>query len=155
LTERASLRVWNLVKAASGIGVERATLLLLPPPPPDEPCPEVLDDPEREVPPVDTVALEEMLLFVLVLESTVALEPVVEDGESAELELTLDVANEVFVFAETNADVEDAGVERPTVEDGESNPLLEDDDAEAPAPDDDPAVLDAAVWGLLVEEDWM
>ena len=140
LTESASLRRWNWLRALRGTGVETMVpleLLLPPPPPPDELA---LDG--RVVPVVEVLALDEMLLEVLVLESTLAFEP--EEGDSAEPELTLDSADDVPRFAADSAEVEDAGDERPPEVEGVNSVLLAGADEAAPAPEDDPAVLDAA-----------
>jgi hypothetical protein len=125
---------------------------MLPPLLPDPAA--VLEDAEREVPLTEVVALEEMLLVVLVFESTVALVLALEDGDSAEVEATLEAADVVLTFAEANAEVDDAGDETPAVEDGVSSALPGDGVAPAPAPDDEPAVFDAiAEEELLVKED--
>ncbi len=125
-------------------------------PPPELPCPPDPDDPAREVPLVETVALDEMLLFVLVFESTVALDPAVEAEASADSELTLDAALVFEVAAVVSADVEDVFEETPALEEGDNSEVAADADADAPAPDDDPAVLDIpAGEPLLVAEDWM
>jgi hypothetical protein len=113
-----------------------------PPPPPDEPAEDV--PVERDVPLTEVFALDEMLLPVLVLDSTVELALAVEEGDSAEFELLFDIPSAVPVLAEASADVE-AADEIALPEDGVNNALPGEADAPAPAPDDDPAVFDTAV----------
>jgi hypothetical protein len=131
-----------------------------PPPPPEleEPALAELVDDVREVPLKDVVALEEMPVEVLVLDKTVAVVLDVEDGDSAEVELlALLETDEVkpMLFGDS-ADVEDAVDPTPTVEEAVSIALPLEAVTPAPAPDEEPAVLDAvALEVLLVEEDWM
>ena len=126
------------------------TGVVLPPPPLDEP----LD--ARVVPVVEVLALDEILPVVLAVESTVVLAPVVEAGDSAALELTLDTAEVVLLFAGASAEVEDAGDESAPEVEGINNELPEEADDAAPAPEDDPAVFDAAGVEVLPDGvDWM
>jgi hypothetical protein len=95
------------------------------------------------VPPRDVVALEEMLVVVLVLDSTVALELAVDDGESAEVGLNIDAV--VLWFREASAEVAAAGDDTADdAADAVSSAFPPLADPPAPAPDDDPAVFDAA-----------
>jgi len=153
LIESASLRRWKRLKALRGTGVETSAppVLPLPPPPPEE-----LELDAREVPLDDVFALEEMLLPVLVLDSTVERVLAVEEGDSAEVELAfVDKAVAVFWLAAARADVEDAADERAPPEEGFRS-VPEDEDEAAPAPDDEPAVCDCDVEEELgVKEDWM
>lgn len=111
---------------------------------------------ERVVPPKDVVALEETLLEVLALDRTVALLAAVEDGERAEVEATLEAADVVLTLLDASAEVVEAGAETPAVEEGDKSALPGEAATPDPAPDDDPAVVDAvAADELLVEEDWM
>lgn len=113
---------------------------------------EALDDAGREVPLTDVVALEETPVLVLVLDNTVALELDVEEGESADVELTLDAFDAVLALPEASADVDDA--DGMAVEDAVSSAFPELEDAPAPAPEDEPAVFDAMAAGaLLIEVD--
>lgn len=132
-------------------------LLLLPLPPPEEPEADVPD--ERVVPLVDVFALDEMLVFVLLLDSTVVLALAVEEDESAELELTLDMPGAALRLEEASADVDDTGAETALVEDGVSSALPGDADAPEPAPEDEPAVLPEVELDVVEEEllnaDWM
>ncbi len=127
------------MKALSGTGCARARLLLelLPEPPL---APELAVDVVREVPLAAVVALEEMLVVVLVVASTFVFVVLFDVVESAELGSTLEVAVTVCVFAGESADVEDAGVETPLVEDGASRELLAPEEPE-PAPAEEPCVV--------------
>jgi hypothetical protein len=157
LMESDSLRRWNWLIALKGTGVETTVplLLLLPPPPPPPPPP--LEEPvfdARVVPLVEVLALDEMLLVVL--ESTLLLVLDVEADESAEPVLTLESADGVLRLAEESAEVEDAGDERPPEVEGVNRELPEALEARAPAPEDEPAVFDAAPEEALpAGEDWM
>ena len=68
--------------------------------------------------------------------------PAVEAVESAELEFTLEIAGVELVLPEDRAEVEAVAGETPFVVDGVSRELLERFEP-APAPDDEPPVLDA------------
>lgn len=98
----------------------------------------------RVVPLKDVFALEEMLPEVLVVDNTFALVVDVDDRESADVELMLDWPATVLTLDETSADVVDAAVETPTVEDGVSSALPGDGVFPDPAPEDDPAVFGVA-----------
>lgn len=138
--ESDSLVGMKRVNALNGTGVEREGLLLeLPelPLPPDE----LFDEVPRDVPLSEVVALDEVPVLVLVLESSVEFVPEVDDEESAELEFTPDAADVVVVLPDDNADVEADAEETPLFSDDDSNDLLEAVVA-APAPDDEPAVFD-------------
>jgi hypothetical protein len=142
LIESASLVGTKCANALNGTGVCSAELLVLldppPPPPPDELPVEV----DRDVPLTDVVALEEVEVPVLVVESTVELVPVVDAEDSAELEFTGDAADVDVVLPDANADVDDDAEETPLVDaDGVSSDVLDPPEAD-PAPDDDPAELD-------------
>lgn len=151
--ESASLCVLKCVMALKGTGVwTRDVLVPLDPPELEEP--EVV---VREVPLKDVVALEEMLVEVLVLDRTVALVLAVEDGDSAEVELTFAERAEVkpMLFGDS-ADVDDVADPTPAVDEGANIALPVEGATPDPAPDDEPAVFDAvALEVLLVEEDWM
>ena len=124
---------------------------MLLPPLPDE-APPV----EREVPLREVFALDEMLLLVLLLDSTVELAPAVEEGDSAEEELTLDRGDKVLMLAVASAEVDDAGDEMLLAEEGVNSEFPEEADAPAPAADDEPPLFDVAVEAELpVNEDWM
>jgi hypothetical protein len=143
LTESDSLLGMNLVNALNGTGVAKEALLVeLPEPllplPPDE----LLDEVPRDVPLSDVVALEEVPVLVLVLESSVELVPEVEDEESAELEFTLEAADVIVVLPADKADVEAVVEETPLFSEADSKDVVEAVVA-APAPDDEPAVFDA------------
>jgi len=115
-------------------------------------------DDVREVPLNDVVALEEMLVEVLVLDKTVAFVLAVEDGDSAEVEVTFDDAADVVpvLLLEDRADVDDVADPTPVVEEGASMALPVEGATPDPAPEDEPAVFDAvASEVLLVEDDWM
>src|ERR1700722_1890482 len=126
-----SLCVLKCVIALNGTGVCTRVvpvLVLL-----DPPALEELEVLLREVPLKDVFALEEMLVEVLALDKTVAFVAAVEDGDSAEVGVTLLEREEGVNMA--------FPVEGATPE---------------PAPDDEPAVFDAVAFEvLLVEEDWM
>jgi hypothetical protein len=138
LIESDSLDGTKCVNVLNGTGVAREGLLLELPDPPPPP----LEELEREVPLSDVVALDEVPVDVLVLESTVELVPAVEAVESAELEFTLEIAGVELVLPEDRAQVEAVAGETPFVVDGVSRELLERFEP-APAPDDEPPVLDA------------
>jgi len=115
-------------------------------------------DDVREVTLNDVVALEEMLVEVLVLDKTVAFVLAVEDGDSAEVEVTFDAAADVVpvLLLEDRADVDDVADPTPVVEEAVNIALPVEGVAPEPAPDDEPAVFDAVASDvLLVEEDWM
>jgi hypothetical protein len=143
------------VKALSGTGMESVGLPVLEPPPEPPPEPDEALTAGRVVPLREVFALEEMPVEVLVLDKTVLLELVVEAGDSAELDLTVDAFNAVLCFAEASAEVEDAGDdETPVTEVGDSSAVPDDAEPPAPAPEDDPAVFEAMAAGaVLIEED--
>jgi len=119
--------------------------LLLPPDDDDE---VVLVDAARDVPLTEVVALEEIPVLVLALLRTVF---VADDGESAELEFTFSAVEVVLTPADDSADVEEAGL---VLEDVVSSAFPELAAAPDPAPDDDPALLDAtAVGAVLMDVD--
>jgi hypothetical protein len=144
------------VNALSGTGVGRGAAPLLPDPPAGDAPPEaLLDVDERVVPEGDVVALEEIEVDVLAVVSTVAFEPVVELGESADVDATLDTAG-VVTLPGDSAEVDDGGVDTPTVDEGVKSALPEEGVTPDPAPDEDPAVLDATADDELpVNEDWI
>jgi len=109
-----------------------------PPPPPDELPVEV----DRDVPLTDVVALDDVAVVVLVVESTVEVVPVVDDEDSAELEFTGDAADVDVVLPDANADVVDDADETPLDDVGVSSDVVDPPEPD-PAPDDDPSVLDA------------
>ena len=116
------------------------------PPPPDGDCVLVPDDAAREVPLTEVVALEEIPVLVLV--RTVF---VVEDGDSAELELTLSAVDVALTPEDDSTDVEEAGLELEDVLRSAFPALAA---APDPAPDDEPALLEAtAVGAVLMEVD--
>jgi hypothetical protein len=142
----------NLVNALNGTGVASEALAVeLPelPLPPDE----LPDEVPRDVPLSDVVALDEVPVPVLVLESTVELVPDVDDVESAEVEFTLDAPDVIAVLPADNADVEADTEETPLFSDDDSNDAVEAVVA-APAPDDEPAVFDAVAGTVPVVVDW-
>ena len=151
LMESDSLCVWKCANALSGTGLA-GPLLLLPPEPPTPPPPPdvlplldpVLEEPvvlERLVPLCEVLALEDVLVVVLVLARTedCAVELV---DRSADVDETLDVAVVVPELLDNSADVDAEAEETPLVTLGVNRPLvavlLPD-----PAPDDEPAVLEA------------
>jgi hypothetical protein len=90
-------------------------------------------------------------VFALALDITFELAFPLEAVESDEVWLTF---NDTFVVPEASADVDDAGVEMPLVEDALNSAFPELADAPDPAPDDDPAVFDAtAVGAVLIDDD--
>ena len=151
--ERGSLCLRRVVKALSGTGVERAPTL----PAFDEPPPELPDADARVVPASEVLALEEILDVVLVLERTVCVEVEVEEGASADVDAALGMAAvAVLMFPEARAEVDEAGVETPVVEEGVKRELPAEAAAPDPAPEDEPAVFDTGVVDALpVNEDWM
>src|ERR1700685_3006787 len=115
--ESGSLCVRMVVKVLSGTGVGSVVeFVVLAELPPDA---ELLDEVERVVPASEVLALEEMLDVVLVLERTVCVEVEVDEGASADVDAELDVvAVVVLTFPGARADVDDAEVETPVVEEG-------------------------------------
>ena len=87
-----------------------------------------------------------MPVLVLALERTDGVE---EPDASAELEFTLSVA---FAFTDDNAEVEDAGLERLALFDGDSSAFPPEALAPEPAPDDEPALFDATAVGAVEME---
>ena len=146
MIESDSLVGTNFVKALSGTGVASDELLLLLDPPPPPLPPPLLDelpvDVARDVPLNDVVALDDVPVFVLVVESTVEFVPAVDAEDSAELEFTLDAADVVPVFPDDNAEVDAVAEETPLVADEVSFDVVAAPELE-PAPDDDPCVADA------------
>ena len=110
---------------------------------PAPPAPDELVDAGREVPLEDVFALAEMLVVELAFDSTVVRELAVEEGDSAEVVLAFVAVDVVLVLAEYGAEVE-AREEVRATEDGVNSVLVGEDDALAPAPEDDPAVFDVA-----------
>ena len=95
------------------------------------------------VPANDVFALDDMLLEVLALDKTVAVVVAVEDGDSADVDATLDAAVVVLTLPETKADVVEAGAETPAVEEGlKQRVTRRSATTPEPAPDDEPAVFD-------------
>jgi hypothetical protein len=129
------------VKALSGTGCDVVVEPELDaPPPPPEPLPPV--DVERVVPLADVFALDETVSELLELAMT--LEPIVAElaeFDNGDVEVTDVVA--LFVCAlELRADVWDAAEETPFVADVVSKEPV-DPLEPAPAPEDEPAVLEA------------
>ena len=144
MIESASLVGTKCANALNGTGVWSAELLLelLDPPPPPPPA-ELPVEVDRDVPLADVVALDDVAVLVLVVESTDEVVPVVDDVDSAELEFTGDAADVVVVLPEANADVDDDAEETPLDDaDGVSSDVVAPPPPD-PAPDDDPAVLEA------------
>lgn len=140
MIESDSLVGIKCVNALKGTGVANERLLfeLLELPPPEEP---LLDELARDVPLSDVVALDDVPVLVLTLESTVELVPDVEEVESAELPFTLDVAGVELVLPDDNAEVEEVVEETPLVADAVSNDVVEPVEP-CPAPEEEPAVFD-------------
>jgi hypothetical protein len=125
-------------------------------PPPEEPGTALVVVEARVVPANDVVALEEMLRDVLALDKIVVVVVAVEDGDSADVEATLDAAVVVLTLPETRADVVEAGDETPVVDEGLKSALPGEATTPEPAPDDEPAVFDTGVDDTpFVKEDWM
>ena len=115
--------------------------MLLELPEPLLPLDELLDEVPRDVPLSDVVALDDVPVLVLVLESSVELVPDVEDEESAEVGFTLDAAEVVVVLPDDRADVDAVADETPLVSEVDRSDVVAAVEL-APAPDDDPWVLD-------------
>ena len=93
-------------------------------------------------------------MALLALDRTVELEPVTEDGESADVGFTFNADVVVLTPAEDTADVDAAGVEREAPEAAVSSAFPGLAAAPDPAPDDEPAVFDAmAVGAVPIEVD--
>jgi len=129
--------------ALNGTGVCSAELLLVLDPPPPPPPDELPVDVDLDVPLTEVVALDDVPVVVLVVDSTEEVVPVVDAVDSAELEFTGDAADVDVVFPDESADVEDDAEDTPAFDDdGVSNDVLAPPPPD-PAPEDDPAVLDA------------
>ena len=131
------------MNALSGTGVEAAAALVElplppPPPPPEEPVPV---DVERVVPLAEVVCPDDVPVLVLVFVNTVELVPAVESFESCELEFTVVVADALVVLPD-KAEVVELADETPLVGVDVNKDLLDAADPE-PAPEDEPAVLEA------------
>ena len=119
----------------------------------DPDVPPLLADAGREVPLTDVVALEEIAPVVLAFDNTVEVEVAVDDGDSAELALTLIDAALVLGAVDVSADVDDAVADDALVMDvGVSSPVPADAPPPAPAPEDEPAELDATATGAVLIE---
>ena len=108
--------------------------------PPPVPSPAVVPEPERDVPLTAVFALEEVLVDVPVLESTV--EFAVDVVDKAEVEFTLEAPVVVVAALEVNAEVPDADAEMPDVAEAVNIEEAEGAPALAPAPLDEPAVAE-------------
>jgi hypothetical protein len=143
LIERLSLVGIKCANALNGTGVwsDELLLVLLDPPPPP-PLDELPVEVGRDVPLTDVVALDDVAVLVLVVESTDEVVPVVDAEDNAELEFTGDAADADVVLPDDNADVVDDAEETPLEEVGVKSEVLAAPEP-APAPDDDPAEFDA------------
>ena len=146
------------MSALSGTGV--GTVAALPaPPPPAEDCAEAVMDPARVVPVREVLALEEMPVDVDVLVKTLVVEVEVEDAESADVEVTGEIADvALLVFPLARGDIAEVGSETVAEADGVSRAFPVEVLAPAPAPDEDPAVFDPPPDDdddPLVNADWM
>lgn len=113
-------------------------------------------DVERVVPAEDVFAEEEMLVDVLVLNKTFALVSEVDNGESWDVELTLEAADVVLILPDTRAEVAEAAWETPAVLEGLKSALPGEATTPDPAPEEEPAVFDTEVEDTpLDKEDWM
>jgi hypothetical protein len=122
-------------------------------PPPEDPGERLVVVEARVVPANEVLALDDMLLDVLAVDNTVV---AVEDGESADVDATLDAPVVVLRLPETKADVVEAGVETPAVEEAFKSALPDEATTPEPAPDEEPAVFETGVDETpLVKEDWM
>jgi hypothetical protein len=143
LIESDSLVGTKCANALSGTGVCKAVLLELleppPPPPPPDVLPVVVD---RDVPPTEVVALDEVAVLVLVAARTDDVVPVVDAFDSAALGLTVDAAEVVVVFPEASAEVAADADETPFGAELVSSEVLAPPPPD-PAPADDPCVFDA------------
>ncbi len=140
------------MNALSGTGLgEEAEVLLLPELLPELPPPVVVPEPERDVPPCEVLALEEMLVLELVLESTVELADEVELEDNCDVELTLEVFEVGVVFAVLSAEEDEVDEEMPLLVVGCNNEVVA-PLPPAPAPEEEPAVLEA-VAGTVPADD--
>ena len=151
--ESASLCVWKRVRALNGTGVGTVVEAAAVPPPAG------LGEVDRVVPFNDVFALEETLPVAPALVRTFVVEVAVEDDDSAEVAVTGAKADVVLLLLETSvdtADVEAAGSDEFAPVDGVSSAFPDDGAAPVPAPEDEPAVFDAAaVDEVPVDEDWI
>jgi hypothetical protein len=109
----------------------------------------------RVVPANDVVALDDMLLDVPAVDNTVVV-AAVEDGESADVDATLDATVVLPTLLAISADVVEAGVETPAVEEALKSALPDEATTPEPAPDEEPAVFKTGVDETpLVKEDWI
>ena len=134
-----------------------------PPPPPPEPLFDapgaaVVPEPERVVPLVAVLALDEVLEAVLTLPRTEELVWLFEALDRLDDVLTEERAElaEPFVVEEDErAELEAAEVPTPVVEDGVRRLLPEDAVDPAPAPEEEPAVFDATAATVPLVEPWI
>ena len=112
-----------------------------PPPPPPLPSPVVVPEPERVVPPCDVFVLDDSVGVLLALESTV--EFAVEPVDSADVEFTLEAPVVLLTVAELNAELPAADEPTPVVALGLNSVPPDTAPALAPAPLEEPAVLEA------------
>jgi hypothetical protein len=113
-------------------------------------------DPARLVPLSDVVALDEMFVEVLAVESVVAVVLLIDAVESAEVEFTLDAFVVVLGVLDVIAVVGALPEETPAVWLADSRLVPEEPAPPEPAPEDDPAVFEAVAPDVgLVCDDWM
>jgi hypothetical protein len=149
LIDSASLVVSKCVNALNGTGVDT---LVVDPPCADAAVAELVVEAGRDVPFNDVVALDEVPVPVLVFPSTVEFELAVAVGESAEVWVLFNAV--VLTLPPENADVDAAGCVLVVLVAAVKSAFPELAAAPDPAPDDEPAVLDAmAVGAVLIDED--
>src|SRR5882757_4697070 len=145
---RDSFCVRMCMKALRGTGVEAPVALLLELPLLLAPAADVLPELEPEL-----LALSDAAEPPVDPDNTVVLPVLVEEGERAEVELTADVVEVVLArFSTEGAALRD---EPLLLERGVSSELPEEGAAPEPAPEEEPAVFDAATVGVPVCEDWI
>lgn len=97
----------------------------------------------RVVPLAEVFALDEMVLLLLAVDNAVAMEAVFDVAESAEVEVTALAPVVLLVLLELIADVEAAEAITPAVVVGVRRALPAVADDPEPAPEEEPAVLEA------------
>ena len=127
------------VKALRGTGLEDVVLVPL-----DAPGAVVVPDPARVVPLAAVFALEELLPALLTEPRTVVPVWLLDVVDKAEELLTVEsVELAVVLFDDERAEVELAEEDTPVVEEAVNSAFPEDAVVPAPAPEEDPAVLEA------------
>lgn len=146
----------NVLRGTGVCSTEAPELLLDPAPPPEAPSATFAVVDGRVVPAKEVLALDETVVDVLTLASTVGIVDAFAVGESAEVAFTVDAAVVVLTFRDASAELVEAGAETPAVEEALSSAFPAVGATPDPAPEEDPAVLFVVNDAVgLVADDWM